>query len=351
MMCAQKSGHEGDEAPSSTMLRHIYGFWVSRALYVAAKLGIPDLLQDQAKSAVELAEATDMHADSLRRVLRVLVSIGAFTEDDQGRFALTLLGATLRSGVPNSLHALALLHLDEVHFDAWGDILHSVKTGDSAFNHLVGMGVWQYRTLHSEHAKNFDEAMANMVSIVNQAILIAYDFSSFGKMVDVGGGNGSLLISLLKANPEMTGIVFDMPYVAEGANERIAAAGLLDRCEFAAGDFFTSIPSGADAYLLSRVIHDWDDTHSIAILMNCRRVIPLESKLLLVERVVPAQAEQMTTTQLPTPFLSDLNMLVITGGRERTEAEYRALFEAANFRLTKIVPTRSSLSIIEAAPA
>lgn len=339
---------ESDQTPSAAMLHLIYGFWVSRAIYVAAKLGIPDLLAHQATSALELAKATEMDAESLKRVLRVLVSVGALTEDALGRFALTPLGATLRRDAPNSLYALALLHLDEEHFQAWGDILHSVRTGESAFRHQFGMGVWEYRTLHPEQARIFDEAMANMISVVNEAILTSYDFSSIARLVDVGGGNGSLLISVLQANPAMTGIVYDMPHVEKGARARITAAGLTTRCEFVAGDFFTSVPVAANAYLLSRVIHDWDDSRSVAILANCRRAMPLESKLLLVERVIPARAE-LSNAAL-TPFLSDLNMLVITGGRERTEIEYRAILEAAKFRLIKIHPTSSPMNIIEAIP-
>lgn len=322
---------------------------LTRAVYVAVELGIPDLLKDHAKSAQELAEATATHAPSLRRVLRVLVSAGLLSEDDQGQFALTSTGATLRHDVPDSLRAWVLLSLGEENYRAWGDVLHSVKTGEPAFNHVFGMGVWEYRAQHPEQARTFDEAMANLGTVVNESIQAGYDFSSVRRLVDVGGGNGSLLAFLLKTNPKLQGIVFDLPHVVHAAKGRIAVAGLADRCGVIVGSFFDTVPEGADAYLLSRVIHDWDDARSIAILRTCRRAMRPESKLLLVERVLPARLSPSPMGQALTG--SDFNMLVMTGGLERTEAEYRALFDAAGLRLTKIVPTRSWVCVIEAVPA
>jgi hypothetical protein len=347
-MCPQSPGRETDEPPAETMLQLIRGFWISRALFVAVKTGIPDLLQDQAKSVVELAAATTMHAPSLNRVLRGLVSVGVLTEDDQGRFALTPLGATLRDGVPGSMRAWALTQLGDDNYQSWGDVLHSVQTGEPAFDHVFGMGVWEYRAEHPEQARIFDEAMANLGNVANEAILESYNFSSIDKLVDVGGGNGSLLIFLLNANPNLKGVVFDAPHVAEGAKQRITAAGLNGRCEVIAGDFFVSVPGGGDAYMLSRIIHDWDDAQAIAILKNCRRAMSPGSKLLLSERVIPSRIEPSTASQAV--VLTDLLMMVMTGGRERTEDEFRELFDAAGFRLTRVIPTRSTMSIIEAVP-
>ncbi len=327
--------------PPVAMLQMILGFWASRAVYIAAKLGIADLLGEQPKSAAELAEATGTHAPSVYRVLRALASVGVFAEDETGRFALTPLAATLRSGVPGSLRAFATVELGEEHYPAWGDVLHSVKTGEIAFNHVFGMSPWEFFATNPENAKTFDEAMTNMTLVVNDAIMTSYDFSPIGKIVDVGGGHGSLIASILKANPKMEGVLFDVPHVIEGASHLIEAESPLERCELVAGDFFESVPSGGDAYMLKWIIHDWDEERSVVILKNCHRAMVEDGKLLLVEAVIPRGSA---------PFFHkfmDLNMLVMTGGRERTEAEYRTLFEAAGFRLTNISPTQTEMSVIE----
>ena len=338
-----------DILPPVAMLQMIAGFWVSRALYIAAKLGIADLVQDQARTATELAVATSTHAPSLYRVLRALASVGVFAEDDQGRFALTPLAATLRSDAPGSLRAWATVQLGEDHYQAWGELMHSVRTGEIAFDHVFGMGVWQHRAQHPEKAKRFDEAMANLIGVYNGAVLASYPFSTIEKAVDVGGGDGSLLITLLQANPTMKGVLFDLPHVTERAKQRIADAGLTGCCEVMAGDALTSVPSGGDAYILSRVIHDWDDDHAVTILKNCHRAMTEQGKLLLIERVLPVRVESSSAMQAL--VLSDLNMMVMNGGREHTEVEYRVLFEASGFRLTKVTPTQSAMSVIEGARA
>jgi len=314
-MCALNASQQSSESPSEVMLRLISGFSVSRALYVALKLGIPDLLQDQAKSAAELAEATRMHAPSLYRMMNMLVSVGVLTRDAQDRFALTPVGATLRKDTPGSVQAWALTQLRDESYQAWGEVMHTMRTGETAFKHLFGMDVWQYRALHPEQSKLFDEAMANLINVINQGIIDSFDFSTVHQLVDVGGGNGGLLFNILKAHPHMKGIVFDSPHVAEGARSRVEAAGLGDRCAIVGGDFFDSVPERGDVYVLSRVIHDWDDEHSIAILKNCRRVMSEGHKLLLVERVIPAQIEASSKHQ--SVITSDLNMMVMVGGRER----------------------------------
>ncbi|TAJ83572.1 methyltransferase [bacterium] len=325
------------------MIRLITGFWVSRAIYIAAKLGIADLLKEESRKMGELAKATGSHGPSLYRVLRTLASVGIFAEDEQGRFALTPLGATLRTDVSGSLRAWVNVQLGEEHYRAWGDPMHTVQTGESAFDHVFGMGVWQYRAQNPEHAKIFDEAMANLTGMYNTAVLSSYPFSRFDKVVDVGGGDGGLLIAILEANPRVNGVLFDLPHVAEKAKKRITNAGLAERCQVVAGDAFSSVPDGGDAYILSRVIHDWDDARSIAILKNCHRAIVATGRLLLVEGVVRSGNE---------PDISkffDLNMMVLSGGRERTAAEYQALLEAAGFTLAKIIPAQSvmGVSIIE----
>ena len=327
--------------PPVAMLHMIQGFWVSRALYVAAKLGIPDLLKDEPKSSADLAHATGTHAPSLYRVLRALDSVGVFAEDDRGRFALTPLGATLRTDVPGSLRYFAIEELGENHYSAWEKVLHSVETGAIAFNHVYGASKWQYMAEHPDEAKIFDAAMSSFSSVVAAAVVAAYDFSSSATVVDIGGGDGTLLTAILKGNPQLRGVLADLPHVAEGAQRRFKTEGLADRCEIAAGSFFESAPAG-DTYVLKWIIHDWDNQRSAAILKNCRSAMATNGRVLLVEAVIqPGTATSFSK-------YVDLNMLVMTGGRERTEAEYRALLDSAGLRLTRIVPTHTEMSIIEA---
>ncbi len=328
--------------PPVVMLQMIAGFWLSRALYLAAKLGLADLLKEGPKSSKDLAQRTGTHAPSLHRVLRALASVGVFTEDTQGRFALTPLAETLRSDVPGSLRAFTISELGEDHYPAWGEVMHSVRTGEIAFDHLFGMDVWRYRAQHPEEGRIFDEAMASFSSVVNAAIVASYDFSAIDTIMDIGGGDGSLIASILKANPGMKGVLFDLPHVSAGAQRRIEAEGLADRCEIVAGDAFTAVPSGGDAYLLKWIIHDWDDARSVAILKNCHRTMPPHGKLLLVEAIIPAGDRPSFHKFM------DLNMLVMTGGRERTEAEYRGLLDAAGFSLRTIIPTQTEMSVLEA---
>jgi ubiquinone/menaquinone biosynthesis C-methylase UbiE len=325
-----------------TLFQMISGFWLACAIYVAAELGLADRVEDQPRTATELAVATGTHAPSLYRILRALANAGVFAEDEDGRFALTPLGASLRSNVPGSLRAFARLHLGGEHYLAWGDLLYSVKTGENAFHHAFGVPLWQYYAQHPENAGTFDEAMATLTEITRNAVLTSYDFSSSGKIVDIGGGRGSLIASILKAYPDMRGVLFDMPRVIAWARHRFAEEGVVDRCDFVAGDFFESVPSGGDTYILKWIIHDWDAEHAIAILKNCHRAMAENGKLLLVETIIPHAGESHISKLL------DLNMMVIAGGRERTGDEYEVLLKAAGFRLSRIIPTPSSMSVIEA---
>jgi SAM-dependent methyltransferase len=333
----------GAEVPPPTvaMLQLISGFWVSRAIYIAAKLGIADHLRDGHKTTDALAAATGTHAPSLYRVMRALASVGVFVEDESKGFALTPLSETLRTDAPGSLRAFATTELGEEHYPAWGDLLHSVKTGEIAFDHVFGMPVWEYFAQHPDNAKTFDDAMTGMTLAINEAVLSGYDFSDITRIVDIGGGHGSLITAILKAHPHMTGLLFDAPPVIAGSRQRIEAAGLADRCEVVAGDFFESVPTGGDAYILKWIIHDWDEERAARILRNCHRAMAEHGKLLLVEAIVPMGSQPDFSKFI------DLNMLVMTGGRERTEDEYQKLFEASGFSLTKCVPTQSPMSVIE----
>ncbi|HEX8745884.1 MAG TPA: methyltransferase [Pyrinomonadaceae bacterium] len=327
------------------MVGIISGFWVSRVVYIAAKLGLADQLKDTAKTAEELAEATNTHAPSLYRVLRALAGAGVVAEDEEKRFALTPLGETLRSDVPFSLRALATSELGEVHYPSWGGLLHTVKTGERAFDHVFGTDCWDYFAKHPENAQIFNQSMTELTRVVEPAVTRAYDFSGFSKIVDVGGGHAGLLTSILKRSPQSKGVILDAPQVVTGAKERIEAEGLAERCEAVGGNFFESVPEGGDAYIMKHIIHDWDDKEAIAILKNCRKAINEGGKVILIESVIPAGNEPSLAK------FGDLVMMLIPGGRERTAEEFRALFEAAGFRLERILPTESPMCVIEAVTA
>jgi hypothetical protein len=329
--------------PPFALFRMVTGYYVSRAIHVVAKLGIADLIAEGPRGHDELAKATATHADSLRRVLRLLASAGVFIEED-GKFALTPVGACLRSDVPGSMRAAALL-FGGITQQAWGDLLHSVETGEPAFRRVFGMEPFDYMEEHPAEAANFDAAMADFTKHIAIAVAAAYDFSPFRRIVDVGGGNGALLAGILSASPKLTGVVFDLPKVAARATKRIRELGLAGRCEAVGGDFFKEVPGGGDAYLLKHVIHDWNDDRATEILRTCRRAMGAEAKLLIVEGVYPRRVDQSDESR--GAAANDVNMLVCTGGRQRSEAEFRGLYDAAGFRLTRIVPTQTPVKVIE----
>jgi hypothetical protein len=329
--------------PSVALMQMIAGFWVSSAIYVAAKLGFADHMGDNSINADELALRVGAHPGALYRLLRALSSVGVFTEVEPRCFALTPIGNCLKSGIPGSLRAFSIVGR-EVGWEPWGQLLHSVRTGETAFAHLHGMGYFDYLKQDLELAQLFDEAMTGFVTMSGLAVAAAYDFSPFSTIIDIGGGRATLMATILEQNPQTKGVVFDRPEVAEGAKKSLASAGVSDRCEYIGGDFFVAVPSGGDAYILASVIHDWDDERSLAILKNCRRAMGGAAKLLLVEMVIPPGNTSFFGKLL------DLNMLVNFSGRERTESEYRNLLSASGFQLTRIVPTRTPSSLIEAIP-
>jgi SAM-dependent methyltransferase len=345
----QTSGDEQagaqDMEMAMKMVGMISGFWVSRVIYIAAKLGLADQLKDGPKTAAEVAEATETHAPSLYRVMRALSGAGVLVEDEEQRFSLTPLGATLRSDAPVSLRALATSELGEVHYPSWGALLHTVKTGERAFDHVFGTDCWDYFGKHPEYAQIFNQSMTEVSRVVAPAVARAYDFSSFSKIVDVGGGHGSLITAILKTNPGLKGVIMDAPQVVEGAKKRIEADELSERCEVVGGNFFEAVPEGGDAYIMKHIIHDWDDPQAVAILRNCRRAMKAGGKVILVEAVIPKSNEPSLAT------FGDLVMMLIPGGRERTAEEFAALFEAAGLKLERIIPTESPMCVIEAMAA
>ncbi|MEG3960165.1 methyltransferase [Microcoleus sp. herbarium2] len=327
--------------PQLAVLQMASGYWVSRSIYVAAKLGIADLLKDSPKSCDELATATGTNAPSLYRVLRALASLGVFAETQPNHFTLTPLAACLQSDVPNSFRAFVIM-LGEEQYRAWGEFMYSVQTGGSSFEHIYGMNIYEYLAQNPEPAKIFDESLTNFSVLESGTIAASYDFSSIQTLVDIAGGQGLLIASILKSNPTLKGVLFDQPHVIERAKGFLEAEGVLERCQLAAGSFFESVPEGGDAYILKHIILDWDDERAIGILKRCHKVMPANGKLLVAEQVILPGNQ---------PFMGkflDLHMLAVTsGGHERTEAEYRALFEKAGFKLTRIVPTQREVSIIE----
>jgi hypothetical protein len=326
--------------PEAVLTQMIFGKWVAMALSVAAKLRLADALASGPQPVADLAEKTGTHPPSLYRVLRALASVGVFAEDADGRFRQTPLSEVLRSDVPGSMRAVADYCGADWSWRPWGRLLDSVRTGKTAFDEVFGEQAFEYLAKHPDESAVFNEGMTGFSMQESPAVAEAYDFSPFGTVVDVGGGHGHLLCTILKKYPGPKGVVFDSPHVAEGATPRIAEAGLADRCRAEGGDFFKAVPPG-DAYVMKHIIHDWPDDRSTMILRNCRKAANSGAKLILVEMVIPPGNG-------PSPGkLLDLEMLVIASGKERTEAEYAELLAGAGWRLTRVVPTRSPTSVIE----
>jgi len=330
---------------SAQLLQMIMGKWVSAAISAAAELGIADQLAGGDKTVDELAAATSAHAPSLYRLLRSLASVGIFAETQTRRFTLTPLAQCLRSDVPDSMREMARFSIMPAAWQAWGELVHSVKTGESGVRKAFAVdNPFDYFKDHPEEAAIFDGAMTDMTRQTAPGVAQAYDFGRFGTLMDVAGGRGFLLATILKRHPNLRGILLELPHVAESARQTFAAEDLDYRCQVVSGDFIESVPPGADAYLMKHIIHDWDDAHALTILRNIHKVIQPSGRLLLVETVVPTGNEPSFAKLL------DLEMMVLPGGLERTRDEYRDLFAAAGFRLLEIYPSHGPESIIEGVP-
>lgn len=328
---------------SSQLMKLVNGFQVSQAICVAATLGIPDLLRHGPRRSDELAVAANVHAITLYRLLRALAAVGVLEEHKDRHFALTALGDLLRSDVPSSKNAWARLMGQSNYWMAWQDLLGSVRTGKTAFQRVHGMSVWDYRAQHSREAETFDRAMGTVTDEIADAVLQVLDFSEFGTIVDVGGGEGAFLAKLLSAYSNLRGIVFDQPHViAKAAPHMSGAAGA--RCEMVGGDFFKAVPAGADVYLLKWILHDWEDDSAIAILRSCRRAMAASSKLILVEYLLAPPNEGADGKFM------DLNMMVITGGLERTREEYARLLGEGDFKLVETRGTSLQVGVLVAQP-
>lgn len=337
-------------SPKDQLFQLIGGYMNSQVVYVAATLGLADALKDGKKSSAELAAATGAHAPSLRRILRALTALGVTTETETDRYELTDAGRLLRSDVPESMHSIVKLFIGEAGWKAWGNLLYSARTGDSAFENVHGQKVFEYSATNPEVAAVFNEAMAETSREVSVELAANYDFSRFQTVADIGGGNGTLIAGILNANPELQGILFDAAYGLEAAEQTLQAAGVTERVKVVEGDFFQSVPGDADAYVLKAVIHDWADEPSVEILKSVRRSVPEDATLLLVEQVLP---ERVESAEYMGMIVSDLNLLVYSGGQERTTEEFRTLLAAGGFTLTSVSPRLGSTDffVIEAKPA
>jgi hypothetical protein len=312
-------------------------------VYVAAELGLPDLLAARPQNIAELAATTGCNPASLYRVMRALAEIGVFTEDEEGRrFSSAPLGAVLQSHVPGSMRGLVRMMGSDWHWRTWEGILASVRTGKPAIDIVYGSSFYDFLAAHPSEAQIFDQAMTSLSSVENAAISRTVEIDGPATVVDVGGGHGHLLAALLDSRPEARGILFDLPTVIDGARAAIRDRGLADRCELIGGDFFVSIPSGGSVYLVKFVLHNWNDEHAVAILGRCREAMKPGARLLLVEQVVPRGNEPSPTKVL------DLQMMAFLEGRERTVEEFRALLARTGFALQRVVPTGTIAYIIEA---
>jgi hypothetical protein len=331
--------------PTQILMQMIAAPWIAQAVYVAAKLNISAQLAGGPKSANELAKESGAHPDSLYRVMRALSQVGVYREIGDRRFEVTPLGEKLQKGVPGSVHAMATFFGEDYHWRPVGALLHSVQTGQPAFDHVYEMNAFEYFTKRPEAGSVFNSAMTEFSVPSAHAIVGAYDFSRFGSLVDVGGGHGIVVETILRANPKVKGTVYDLPEVVVGAKQRGEAPELKGRYSTAAGSFLESVPAGTDAYFMKHILHDWSDQHCIQILTHCRKGINKGGRLVVAEMVVPPTGGTHFANLL------DIEMLIMTpGGRERTEKEFATLFAKAGFKLTRVVPTQAPISVIEAEP-
>jgi len=328
--------------PHVQLVQMAMGHWISRIVYLAAQLGIADLLASGPKTADELAGPTKMHAPSLYRWMRSLANLGILTESPGRRFALTPLGEALKTGAPGSARASILTIASDWWLEGFAELPYSVETGKSGFEKSMGMPIFDWMAMNPEIASLFSETMIGFHGQEPAAVADTYDFAGLRTLVDVGGASGFLLATLLRRNPASRGILFDLPHVVRDAPALLAAQGVADRVTIEAGSFFETVPAGGDAYLLSHIIHDWDEEKCLAILGHVRRAMNPKGRLLLIEMVLPAD-----DTPHPGKML-DVMMLVGPGGQERTEPEYATLLGKAGFRLTRVVPTTSAVSVVEA---
>lgn len=332
------------QRPPAEAQRLVHGFRVYQMIAAACELGLFDALSEVPMSSHELATATNTHEPSLHRLLRGLVVWGLALEEPDGRFMAGPLADTFRSDRPG-LRGMVLSNSDDV-YRAWGDILHTVRTGEPAYTHVFGASHFDILGREPERSSRFNAAMVETTTRISSAFVAAYDFANAATVVDVAGGSGALLAAVLKAHPAMRGILFDLAQGLEGAHRLLEAAGVASRVALVTGSFFESVPSGGDLYMLKSIIHDWDDQQALAILDSCRKAMAPSARLVLLERILPERADQSRLAF--EAVMGDLQMMVVLGGRERTNAEYGDLLARAGLRMTRFVPTASGFGVVEA---
>ena len=330
--------------PHTQLIQTGTAFWASQMLLVAAQLELADRLGDGPKTSDQLANELGMNAPAFYRFLRSLAGMGVLTEIDSRSFALTPLGEALKKGAPGSARATILTLAGPIGRQAWDRLLYSLKTGKSGLSEALGRPLFEYLAEHSEEASLFSETMVGFHGAEPPAVAAAYDFHTFGSIVDVGGATGNMLVHILQRHARARGVLFDLPHVVAEAPALLASHGMADRVSIASGSFFENVPAGHDAYVLSHIIHDWDEDQCQTILRNCRRAIDRNGRLLIVEMVLPEG-----DTPHPGKML-DMMMLVAPGGQERTPREYGEMLGRAGFQMTSVVPTSSDVSIVEAVP-
>jgi len=334
-MSKRSTGSERQE-----LFRMISGYKSTQALFVAAKLGIADCLARGPKNASELAREVGANPKALLRLMRYLAALGIFILDESKRFGLTPLGELLRNDIPESMRYNAIFAGEE-NYRAFGAMLHAVRTGETAFNHLYGKGHFDWLAEHPDESSTFNKAMAQSLRRLENP-LESYDYSGKSLIVDIGGGRGDLITSIMLANPSLKGILFDLPQGMGEAKEQLKTKGVADRCQIIPGSFFDSVPKGGDVYVLSRILHDWPDDKVATILANCRRAIKEDGTLLIRDSVLSDHDELAS--------MQDVTMMIMTGGEERTESEWKNLLQSAGFRLNKVYKKEGQLDLIEAKP-
>jgi SAM-dependent methyltransferase len=339
-------GIPGELPPNIALLQLIVGKWAMQAVYAAAELGIADRLKQGPRASADIASDCGTDGDATYRLMRALSNIGVLEEREGRVFALTPIGEFLRADVPGSLRGYARFVGYAPTWRAWGEMMHSVRTGQPAAEHVFGESLFDWYAKHLEESAVFDDAMTALSRLESEAVVAAFDFPGISTLADVGGGRGYLLATILKARPSMKGILFDLPHVVAGAPPLLREHGVEQRIRVESGSFLETAPEGADAVIMKHILHDWNDDDSIRILRNCHRVLPERGRVLVVEAVVPPPGQPGWAKLL------DLEMLVLTPrGRERTEEEFAELLRKGGFRQTRVVPTTSPVAVIEAEKA
>jgi hypothetical protein len=344
---SQDVSRQKSDSAAESVMQMVLGYMPAVCLNIAARLRIADELEQGPQSAADLAQRVEADEDALYRVMRALTTVGVFQELDGRKFAQTPASDLLRSGHPQSMRDIVAFMADPLHFRCYSNLMHSVKTGETTAAPTVGVPLFEWFQTHPEESEVFNAAMVSFTRMFLPAVLESFDFSGIHTLADIGGGHGSVLAGILQKYPHMSGILYDLDHVVEGAAPLLKSMGVADRCQVVGGDFFRSVPSGADAYIMKNIIHDWDDARSIRILTNIREALGGRAggRVLLLEIALTGRNQPNLGNW------ADIEMLALPGGRERTEDEFRELFRKAGFRLSRVVPTQGPQSVIEAVVA